>query len=74
MMGITGMIIHEGLTGNPLFPIEIPAQPILQDALDDIEKGPARVGSFVLVSLGMAFCGAIASIPEFNKKQAAQMK
>jgi len=74
MMGITGMIIHEGLTGNPLFPIEIPEQPILADALDDIEKGPARVGSFVLVSLGMAFCGAIASIPEFNKRQAGRMQ
>jgi light-harvesting complex I chlorophyll a/b binding protein 1 len=74
MMGITGMIIHEALTGNPLFPIEIPEQPVLMEALDDIEKGPARVGSFVLVSLGMAFCGAAASIPEFNKRDAAQMK
>merc|ERR1719454_2591328 len=70
MMGITGMIIHEALTGNPLFPISVPEQPILMDALDDIEKGPARVGSFVLVSLGMAFCGFVASVPEFNKEQA----
>jgi light-harvesting complex I chlorophyll a/b binding protein 1 len=70
MMGITGMIIHEALTGNPLFPISVPEQPILLDALDDIEKGPARVGSFVLVSLGMAFCGFVASVPEFQKKQA----
>ena len=22
MMGITGMVVHEGLTGNPIFPIE----------------------------------------------------
>jgi light-harvesting complex I chlorophyll a/b binding protein 1 len=71
MMGITGMIIHEGLTGNPLFPIEVPAQPILNDLLDDVEKGPARVGSFVLVSLGMAFCGIIAAIPEFQKADQA---
>merc|ERR550537_1920868 len=70
MMGITGMIIHEGLTGNPLFPIPIGEQPILTETLTDIEKGPARVGSFVLVSLGMAFCGAIASIPEFGKREA----
>ena len=69
MMGILGMIIHEGLTGNPLFPISVPEQPILMDALDDIEKGPARVGSFVLASLGMTFCGAIASIPEFGKRE-----
>jgi light-harvesting complex I chlorophyll a/b binding protein 1 len=70
MMGITGMIIHEGLTGNPLFPIPVGEQPILLDALDDIEKGPARVGSFVLAALGMVFCGAIASIPEFGKREA----
>jgi light-harvesting complex I chlorophyll a/b binding protein 1 len=70
MMGILGMIIHEALTGNPLFPIPIPEQPILVDALDDIEKGPARVGSFVLVSLGMAFCGIIGAIPEFAKQDA----
>merc|ERR1719498_311476 len=74
MMGITGMIIHEGLTGNPLFPISVPDQPILMDALDDIEKGPARVGSFVLVSLGMAFCGAIAAIPEFVKRDEARAR
>jgi len=71
MMGILGMLIHEGLTGNPLFPISVPEQPILMDALDDIEKGPARVGSFVLASLGMAFCGFVASVPEFNKQDAA---
>jgi len=70
MMGITGMIIHEALTGNPLFPISVPEQPILLDALDDIEKGPARVGSFVLASLGMAFCGFVASVPEFAKQDA----
>merc|ERR1719326_2715631 len=72
MMGILGMIIHEGLTGNPLFPIPVPEQPILEDALDETELGPARVGSFVLVALGMAFCGAIASIPEFGKRDSAQ--
>merc|ERR1719380_123253 len=73
MMGITGMIIHEGLTGNPLFPIPVPIQPILEDTLDDVDKGPARVGSFVLVALGMAFCGITAAIPEFGKRDAAQM-
>merc|ERR1712118_228767 len=56
MMGILGMLIHEGLTGNPLFPIAIPEQPIISE-IDDIEAGPARVGSFVLASLGMAFAG-----------------
>merc|ERR1719240_2434021 len=70
MMGILGMIIHEGLTGNPLFPIPVPVQPILEDTLDDVEKGPARVGSFVLVSLGMAFAGIIGAIPEFGKQDA----
>jgi light-harvesting complex I chlorophyll a/b binding protein 1 len=70
MMGIAGMLIHEGLTGNPVWPIPVPPQPVLEAALDDVEKGPARVGSFVLASLGMAFCGAIASIPEFGKKNA----
>ena len=39
----------------------------LEAALDDVEKGPARVGSFVLASLGMVFCGALAAIPEFSK-------
>jgi len=70
MMGITGMIIHEALTGNPLFPIGVPAQPILEDLGSDIEKGPARVGSFVLASLGMATVGFIASVPEFTKQDA----
>jgi len=69
MMGIFGMLIHEGLTGNPVWPIPIPPQPVLEATLDDVEKGPARVGSFVLASLGMVFCGAIAAIPEFGKKQ-----
>ena len=41
----------------------------LKLAEDDIEKGPARVGSFVLASLGMVFCGAIAAIPEFGKRE-----
>ena len=36
---------------------------------DDIEKGPARVGSFVLASLGMAFLGAASAVPEFNKQK-----
>merc|ERR1711869_99973 len=66
MMGIIGMMIHEALTGNPLFPIPIPPQPVLELAVDDIEKGPARVGSFVLASLGMAFCGIVAAIPELS--------
>ena len=69
MMGILGMLIHEGLTGNPVWPIPVPPQPVLELAGDDIEKGPARVGSFVLASLGMTFCGAIASIPEFGKRE-----
>ena len=69
MMGITGMLIHEGLTGNPVWPIPVPPQPVLELAADDIEKGPARVGSFVLASLGMVFCGAIAASPEFGKRE-----
>merc|ERR1719331_132900 len=55
MMGIIGMIIHEALTGNPVWPIPVPPQPVLEIVGDDVEKGPARVGSFVLASLGMAF-------------------
>merc|ERR1719316_2641765 len=69
MMGIIGMMIHEGLTGNPVWPIPVPPQPVLELAANDIEKGPARVGSFVLASLGMVFCGAIAAIPEFGKRE-----
>ena len=53
MMGIAGMTIHEALTGNPVWPIPVPPQPVLEVIGDDIEKGPARVGSFVLASLGM---------------------
>jgi len=69
MMGIIGCLIHEGLTGNPVWPIPIPPQPVLEAATDDIEKGPARVGSFVLASLGMTFLGAIAAIPQFGKDE-----
>ena len=69
MMGITGMMIHEGLTGNPVWPIPIPPQPVLDLAEDDIEKGPARVGSFVLASLGMTFLGAISAVPEFGRRK-----
>merc|ERR1719217_1459829 len=69
MMGITGCIIHEALTGNPVWPIPVPPQPVLELAIDDVEKGPARVGSFVLASLGMAFCGIIAAIPELSKDE-----
>merc|ERR1719217_393685 len=72
MMGITGMLIHEGLTGNPVWPIPVPPQPVLEIAGDDIEKGPARVGSFVLASLGMAFLGAVSSVPEFNEQDKNQ--
>jgi hypothetical protein len=68
MMGILGMFQHEILTGNPVWPIPVPPQPVLDAALDDVEKGPARVGSFVLASLGMGFCGAIAAIPQLSKK------
>merc|ERR1711907_120416 len=67
MMGFFGMLIHEGLTGNPVWPIPIPPQPVLEATFDDVEKGPARVGSFVLASLGMAFCGIVAAIPQFAK-------
>ena len=67
MMGITGCIIHEALTGNPVWPIPVPPQPVLEASVDDIEKGPARVGSFVLASLGMVFVGAIGAILEFGK-------
>jgi len=69
MMGIFGMLIHEGLTGNPVWPIPVPPQPVLEIAGDDIEKGSARVGSFVLASLGMTFLGAIGAIKEFSKEQ-----
>merc|ERR1719271_1141156 len=68
MMGILGMLIHEGLTGNPVWPIPVPPQPVLDLATDDIEKAPARVGSFVLASLGMTFVGAIGAIREFGKR------
>merc|ERR1719454_363125 len=30
MMGIFGMLIHEGLTGNPVWPIPVPPQPVLE--------------------------------------------
>jgi len=68
MMGIAGCLIHESLTGNPVWPIPVPPQPVLESALDDVEKGPARVGSFVLVSLGMAFLGAVSAVPEFARR------
>mmetsp|Transcript_8312 Transcript_8312/g.19724 ORF Transcript_8312/g.19724 Transcript_8312/m.19724 type:complete len:246 (+) Transcript_8312:42-779(+) len=68
MMGITGMIIHEALTGNPVWPIPVPPQPVLEIVGDDVEKGPARVGAFVLASLGMAFAGIVAAIPELTKE------
>jgi len=67
MMGITGMTIHEALTGNPVWPIPVPPQPVLDAVVDDVEAGPARVGSFVLASLGMAFVGGIGAIQEFTK-------
>merc|ERR1719327_696465 len=68
MMGIIGMIIHEALTGNPVWPIPLPPQPVLEIVGDDVEKGPARVGSFVLASLGMAFIGITSAVPEFQKQ------
>ena len=46
----------------------------LAAALDDVEKGPARVGSFVLVSLGMAFAGITAAIPELTYKKSMGKK
>jgi light-harvesting complex I chlorophyll a/b binding protein 1 len=66
MMGIIGCLIHEALTGNPVWPIPIPPQPVLELAGDDVEKGPGRVGAFVLASLGMTFLGAISAVPEFG--------
>ena len=36
---------------------------------DDVEKGPARVGAFVLASLGMAFAGIVAAIPELAQDE-----
>merc|ERR1719487_819537 len=69
MMGIIGMIIHEALTGNPVWPIPVPPQPVLEIAVDDVEKGPARVGSFVLASLGMVFLGIVSAIPEFGRRE-----
>ena len=68
MMGITGMMIHEGLTGNPVWPIPVPPQPVLDAVVDDVAAGPARVGSFVLASLGMAAAGALAAVPEIGKR------
>merc|ERR1719487_472708 len=68
MMGIIGCMIHEGLTGNPVWPIPVPPQPVLELAGDDVEKGPARVGSFVLASLGMTFLGAVSAVPEFGRR------
>merc|ERR1719223_953877 len=68
MMGIVGMVIHEALTGNPVWPIPVPPQPVLEIVGDDVEKGPARVGAFVLASLGMAFAGIVAAIPELSKE------
>jgi len=69
MMGITGMLIHEGLTGNPVWPIPVPPQPVLEYAADDVEKGPAKVGAFVLASLGMTTAGILAAIPQFGKDE-----
>merc|ERR1740139_1657369 len=68
MMGISGMVIHEALTGNPVWPIPVPPQPVLEIIGDDVEKGPARVGPFVLASLGMAFAGIVAAIPELSQE------
>merc|ERR1711865_705471 len=42
----------------------IPFAWVLEIIGDDVEKGPARVGAFVLASLGMAFAGIVAAIPE----------
>ena len=61
-------VIHEALTGNPVWPIPVPPQPVLEIVGDDVEKGPARVGAFVLASLGMAFAGIVAAIPELSNE------
>ena len=52
MMGIIGCLIHEGLTGNPVWPIPVPPQPVLELAGDDIEKGPARARAALLEPRG----------------------
>merc|ERR1719382_79147 len=54
MMGIWGMIVNEALPGNPTYPIDIPPQPVLSSIAEG-ENAPAKVGSFILASLGMAF-------------------
>jgi len=69
MMGITGCLIHESLTGNPVWPIPVPPQPVLEAAMDDDETGPARVRSLVLATHGMTFLAAIRSLPEFGKQK-----
>merc|ERR1712238_443056 len=75
MMGISGMVIHEALTGNPVWPIPVPPQPVLEIIGDDVEKGPARVGAFVLAWLGLrrhrrchpgAQPGGLDTIPPFQ--------
>ena len=58
-----------GFAGNPVWPIPVPPQPVLEIVGDDIEKGPARVGSFVLASLGMAFLGIASAVPEFARSE-----
>jgi len=70
MMGIFGMFANEALCGNPIYPLTIADQPVL-NVLEDAENGPARVGSFLLASLGMAFVGGIAAIPEIQARQLA---
>jgi len=63
MMGVTGCIIHELLTGNPLWPIAVPEDPILT-----LNDGPdvAKSGAFIVASLGLATIGILAAIPEFQ--------
>jgi light-harvesting complex I chlorophyll a/b binding protein 1 len=67
MMGIIGMIVNEALTGNPIYPIDIPPQPVLSLTYADGENAPALVGSFILASLGMAFVGGLGAFNQFGK-------
>merc|ERR1740122_769871 len=70
MMGIFGMFANEALCGNPIYPITIADQPVL-NVLEDAADGPAITGSFLLASLGMLFVGGIAAIPEIQARQLA---
>merc|ERR1719158_492988 len=48
MMGIFGMFANEALCGNPIYPITLADQPVLNVFEQDAENGAAKVGSFIL--------------------------